>query len=182
MRSLVSNRKRPRNEFFIADDSRYPIARGRAQAFSLIVPVRGDPLAGHPQTVTGTSAANKKKEPPFSRRPLPFHEALSPGSSQQLARHRLCASGRRPGEQIKSNYFFLTGFLVAFFFAIVAFSFGLDFGAAAFTPGFFFTGIRDPPLRSLLLDERKTELAFCASSGRIIEMRYAGIKRFAIFL
>ena len=52
------------------------------------------------------------------------------------------------------DYFFLTGFLVAFFFAMVLFSFGLDL--AAFVPGFFFIGIRYPPLRSLLLDERKT--------------------------
>jgi hypothetical protein len=90
--------------------------------------------------------------------------------------------GVGPEGKLKLNYFFLTGFLVAFFFAIVAFSFGLDFGAAAFTAGFFFTGIRDSPLRSLLLDERKTELAFCSSSGRIIETRYAVIKRFSIFL
>jgi hypothetical protein len=74
--------------------------------------------------------------------------------------------GVDPKGKLKSNYFFLTGFLVAFFFAIVAFSFGLDFGAAAFTAGFFFTGIRDSPLRSLLLDERKTELPFCSSSER----------------
>jgi hypothetical protein len=51
----------------------------------------------------------------------------------------------------------LTGFLVAFFFAIVLFSFGLDLGAA-FVPGVFFAGIRYPPLRSLLLDERKIYL------------------------
>jgi hypothetical protein len=50
----------------------------------------------------------------------------------------------------------LTGFFVAFFFAMVLFSFGLDF--AAFVPGFFFIGIRDPPLRSLLLDGRRTYL------------------------
>jgi hypothetical protein len=49
----------------------------------------------------------------------------------------------------------LTGFLVAFFFAMVLFSFGLDL--AAFVPGFFLIGIEYPPLRSLLLlDKRKT--------------------------
>ena len=46
---------------------------------------------------------------------------------------------------------------MAFFFAMVLFSFGLDL--AAFVPGFFFIGIRYPPLRLLLLDERKTYLA-----------------------
>jgi hypothetical protein len=51
----------------------------------------------------------------------------------------------------------LVGFLVAFFFAMVLFSLGLDL--AAFVPGFFFIGIRYPPLRSLLLDERKNLLA-----------------------
>jgi hypothetical protein len=66
----------------------------------------------------------------------------------------------------------LTGFLVAFFFAMVLFSFGLDW-AAGLVPGFFFIGIRYPPLRSLLLDERKT---YCSSSERIIETRYALIK------
>ena len=58
-----------------------------------------------------------------------------------------------PGGLNSFAYFFLTGFLVAFFFAMVLFSFGLDL--AAFVPGFFFTGIKYPPLRSLLLDERK---------------------------
>jgi hypothetical protein len=51
------------------------------------------------------------------------------------------------------GYFFLVGFLVAFFFAIVLFNFGLDL--AAFVPGFFFTGISYPPRRSMLLDKRK---------------------------
>ncbi len=31
----------------------------------------------------------QKKRPPLSRGPFPFNEALSPGSSQQQARHRL---------------------------------------------------------------------------------------------
>lgn len=66
--------------------------------------------------------------------------------------------------------------MVAFFFAMVLFSFGLDL--AAFVPGFFFTGIRYPPLRSLLLDERKNCSLARSSTVRIIEMRYALIKRF----
>jgi hypothetical protein len=70
----------------------------------------------------------------------------------------------------------LTGFLVAFFFAMVLFSFGLDL--AAFEPGFFFIGIRYPPLRSLLLDERKTYLLLCSSTERIIETRSALIKSY----
>jgi hypothetical protein len=73
----------------------------------------------------------------------------------------------------------LTGFLVAFFFAMVLFSFGLDL--AAFVPGFFFIGIEYPPLRSLLLDKRKT-LFLCLSTIRIIETRYATRKHFANFL
>jgi len=53
------------------------------------------------------------------------------------------------------DYFpFFTGFFVAFFFvAMVLFSFGLDL--AVLVPGFFVAGIRYPPLRSLLLGERR---------------------------
>lgn len=51
------------------------------------------------------------------------------------------------------TYFFLVGFLVAFFF-IVLFSLGLDLGAAV--PGFFFAvAICVPPLGSLLPDEHR---------------------------
>jgi hypothetical protein len=39
------------------------------------------------------------------------------------------------------GYFFLVGFLVAFFFAMVLFSFGLDL-AVFFVPGFLVAGIR----------------------------------------
>jgi hypothetical protein len=74
----------------------------------------------------------------------------------------------------------LTGFLVAFFFAMVLFNFGLDL--AAFVPGFFFIGIEYPPLRSLLLDKRKTLSVPCLSSIRIIETRYAVSKHFQSFL
>jgi hypothetical protein len=66
------------------------------------------------------------------------------------------------------SYFFLVGFLVAFFF-IVLFSLGLDLDAAL--PGFFLTGIRVPPLGSLLLDKR-SELI----DVRIIEICYVRIK------
>jgi hypothetical protein len=48
----------------------------------------------------------------------------------------------------------LTGFFVAFFFAIVLFSFGLDLAVLA--AGFFIAGIRYSPIRSLLLGERRT--------------------------
>jgi hypothetical protein len=54
------------------------------------------------------------------------------------------------GRQSWLSYFFLVGFLVAFFF-IVLFSLGLDFAAAI--PGFFLAAIRVPPLGSLLPDE-----------------------------
>jgi hypothetical protein len=74
----------------------------------------------------------------------------------------------------------LTGFLVAFFFAMVLFSLGLDW--AAFVPGFFFIGIRYPPLRSLLLDKRKTFRFRAYQLYRIIENRYALSKHFASFL
>ncbi|MBV8054697.1 MAG: hypothetical protein JOZ29_17705 [Deltaproteobacteria bacterium] len=47
-------------------------------------------------------------------------------------------------------YFFLVGFLVAFFF-IVLFSLGLDLDAAI--PGFFVAAIHVPPLGSLLPDK-----------------------------
>lgn len=40
----------------------------------------------------------------------------------------------------KTGYFFLVGFLVAFFFAMVLFNFGLDL--AVFVPGFLVAGIR----------------------------------------
>jgi hypothetical protein len=50
------------------------------------------------------------------------------------------------------TYFFLTGFLVAFFF-IALFSLGLDLVAAV--PGFFIAAIRIPPLGSLLPDEHQ---------------------------
>jgi hypothetical protein len=56
------------------------------------------------------------------------------------------------------RYFFLTGFLAgaAFFFAgIELFSLGLDF--AVVVPGFFVAGIGCPPLRSLLLGERRKQ-------------------------
>jgi hypothetical protein len=53
---------------------------------------------------------------------------------------------------------------------------------AAFVPGVFFIGIRDPPLRSLLLDERKTYLLLYSSSDRIIETRYAVSKSLAASL
>jgi hypothetical protein len=52
------------------------------------------------------------------------------------------------------RYFFLVGFFVAFFFAMVLLSLGLDL--AVLVPGFFIAGIRFPPLRSLLLGERRT--------------------------
>jgi hypothetical protein len=65
--------------------------------------------------------------------------------------------------------------LVAFFF-IVAFSFGLDLAAAL--PGFRLTGIRIPPVGSLLGDERKA-LANSSPLNGIIETRYALIKTFA---
>ena len=55
--------------------------------------------------------------------------------------------------KLMKDYFFLTGFFVAFFFAMVLFSFGLDLAALA--AGFFVAGIRYPPLRSLLLGERR---------------------------
>jgi hypothetical protein len=73
------------------------------------------------------------------------------------------------------GYFFLVGFLVAFFFAMVLFSLGLDL--AALVPGFFFTGIEYPPLRSLLPDERKNCSLGRSPTDGIIEMRYALIKR-----
>jgi hypothetical protein len=105
---------------------------------------------------------------------------LSPGSSQQQARHRFEPPGNALPEGKFVCYFFLTGFLVAFFFAMVLFSFGLDL--AAFVPGFFFIGIEYPPLRSLLLDKRKTFLVPCLSTIRIIETRYALRKHFTNFL
>lgn len=74
----------------------------------------------------------------------------------------------------------MTGFLVAFFFAMVLFSFGLDL--AAFVPGFFFIGIEYPPLRSLLLDKRKTFFGSVPILYSIIETRYALSKHFASFL
>jgi hypothetical protein len=57
-------------------------------------------------------------------------------------------SGRRAKAWL--SYFFLVGFLVAFFF-IVLFSLGLDLLAAV--PGFFIAAIHIPPLGSLLPDE-----------------------------
>jgi len=42
------------------------------------------------------------------------------------------------------NYFFLTGFLVAFFFMVL---FSLVLGFAALLPGFFAIAIHDPPVR-----------------------------------
>lgn len=53
------------------------------------------------------------------------------------------------------RYFFLVVFLAgAFFFAgMLLFSLGLDL--AVLVPGFFVAGIGCPPLRSLLLGERR---------------------------
>ncbi|HTT75533.1 MAG TPA: hypothetical protein VMF50_06075 [Candidatus Binataceae bacterium] len=79
------------------------------------------------------------------------------------------------------DYFFLTGFFVAFFFAMVLFSFGFDL--AVLVPGFFVTGIRYPPLRSLLLGERRNfGWVTGPSVSGIIEMRYGGFKGFCLFL
>ena len=60
--------------------------------------------------------------------------------------------GMQPEGKAWLTYFFLMGFLVAFFF-IVLFSLGLDFGAVV--PGFFMAAIRVPPLGSLLPDEHR---------------------------
>jgi hypothetical protein len=61
--------------------------------------------------------------------------------------------GMQPEGKAWLTYFFLMGFLVAFFF-IVLFNLGLDLGAAV--PGFFFTaGICVPPLGSLLPDKHQ---------------------------
>jgi hypothetical protein len=57
--------------------------------------------------------------------------------------------------KVQLTYFFLVGFLVAFFF-IALFSLGLDLAAAV--PGFFFAAfaaIRLPPLGSLLPDKHQ---------------------------
>jgi len=73
------------------------------------------------------------------------------------------------------GYFFLVGFLVAFFF-IVLFSLGLDLVAAA--PGFFIAAIRIPPL-GFAAAGRASELSHAASTVRIIEICYVSIKSFA---
>jgi len=75
------------------------------------------------------------------------------------------------------TYFFLTGFLVAFFF-IALFSLGLDLGPDI--PGFFFATIRIPPLGSLLPDERQNlRFILLAQIIRIIRISSVRIKRFA---
>jgi hypothetical protein len=68
-------------------------------------------------------------------------------------------------------------FLVAFFF-IVLFSLGLDLVAAI--PGFFFTAIRVSS-SWVAAAGRASELdSFAGSDGRIIEICYEAIKRFAV--
>jgi hypothetical protein len=71
------------------------------------------------------------------------------------------------------GYFFLVVFFVAFFF-MVLFSLGLDLDAAV--PGFFFIGIRVPPVGSLLGDEHSEP----RPRNRIIEICYAAIKGSAL--
>ena len=90
--------------------------------------------------------------------------------------------GFRPSGQVDApDYFFLTGFFVAFFFAMVLFSFGFDL--AVLVPGFFVIGIRYPPLRSLLLASAEiTDGSTNPSVSGIIEMRYGGFKSFHLFL
>jgi len=82
---------------------------------------------------------------------------------------------RVPSRKAKAclSYFFLTGFLVAFFF-IVLFSLGLDLLAAA--PGFFIAAIRVPPIGSLLPDEHQNLCILPAHLPRIIEICYVKIK------
>jgi hypothetical protein len=94
----------------------------------------------------------------IEKRPPSFEESLScltglggPGSSLQQARHWIetpVSISRQA--KVWLSYFFLVVFFVAFFF-IVLFSLGLDLDAAV--PGFFFIGIRVPPIGSLLWDE-----------------------------
>jgi hypothetical protein len=75
----------------------------------------------------------------------------------------------------------LTGFLVAFFFAMVLLSFGLDLAVLA--AGFFVAGIRYSPVRSLLLGERRNcGWADHPSVAGIIEMRYGRFKSFPLSL
>jgi hypothetical protein len=101
---------------------------------------------------------------------------MRPGSSQQQARQLSQIAFRVPNRKAEAwlSYFFLTGFLVAFFF-IALFSLGLDLLAAA--PGFFIAAIRFPPIGSLPPDEHQKRMFLPAHLLRIIEICYVEIKR-----
>jgi hypothetical protein len=81
----------------------------------------------------GKSPLLQGGSPFLTRLEAPAHPAASPALFWKPP------GGSGPEGKLVS-YFFLTGFLVAFFFAMVLFSFGLDL--AAFLPGFFIIAIR----------------------------------------
>jgi hypothetical protein len=103
-----------------------------------------------------------RKGPSISRGPSRFDGASKPrliAAASPASCSKLPLGINRKAKAWLS-YFFLVGFLVAFFF-IVLFSLGLDLVAAV--PGFFIAAIRVPPIGSLLPDEHQN-LSHAASA------------------